>query len=126
MRLHDLLRLRALFAGMIAVLVAATLITYWAGSLVVESNKEIILQLQLIDDLDQTMSSLKDAETGQRGFLLTGDESYLAPYRAAVVSVQEHLARLQEQAQQGLRDPNNVARLAQAAQAKMAGLEQTI
>src|ERR1700749_2018612 len=27
---------------------------------------------------------LSDAETGQRGFLLTADEKYLAPYAAAV------------------------------------------
>jgi len=29
------------------------------------------------------LSSLTDAETGQRGFLLTGEERYLAPYRQA-------------------------------------------
>ena len=27
---------------------------------------------------------MKDAETGQRGYLLTGKESYLEPYTAAV------------------------------------------
>jgi signal transduction histidine kinase/CheY-like chemotaxis protein len=30
------------------------------------------------------LSVLRDAETGQRGFLLTGDDVYLDPYRAAV------------------------------------------
>ncbi len=30
------------------------------------------------------MSNLDDAETGQRGFLLTGDESYREPYLSAV------------------------------------------
>ncbi|MGH7284331.1 MAG: CHASE3 domain-containing protein, partial [Polyangiaceae bacterium] len=29
------------------------------------------------------MSLMKDAETGQRGFLITGDESFLEPYNAA-------------------------------------------
>ena len=29
------------------------------------------------------LSTLKDAETGQRGYLLTGDASYLGPYDAA-------------------------------------------
>ncbi|WP_198170496.1 CHASE3 domain-containing protein [Actinoplanes awajinensis] len=28
-------------------------------------------------------SSLKDAETGQRGFLITGEQSYLDPYTQA-------------------------------------------
>ena len=32
---------------------------------------------------DQLLSTLKDAETGQRGYLLTGDETFLAPYTLA-------------------------------------------
>ena len=33
--------------------------------------------------MQAVLSTLKDAETGQRGYLLTGDEQYLAPYTAA-------------------------------------------
>jgi methyl-accepting chemotaxis protein len=35
----------------------------------------------------QVMSRMKDAETGQRGYLLTGSEDYLEPYRAAVADI---------------------------------------
>src|ERR1700688_1846942 len=35
--------------------------------------------------------TLTDAETGQRGFLLTGRESYLAPYRQAVTEAPKAL-----------------------------------
>ena len=34
--------------------------------------------------LAQLLSSLKDVETGQRGFLLTGEERYLEPYQAGL------------------------------------------
>lgn len=34
----------------------------------------------VIGDLDNIISTLKDAETGQRGYLLTGDEVFLQPY----------------------------------------------
>ncbi len=34
--------------------------------------------------LERVLSSLKDLETGQRGFLLTGEESYLEPYQGAL------------------------------------------
>jgi len=37
------------------------------------------------------LSLLKDAETGQRGFLITGDRRYLEPYDAAQASMLEHL-----------------------------------
>ena len=35
-----------------------------------------------------------NAETGQRGYLLTGDEAYLAPYEEAVAGAQDHLREL--------------------------------
>jgi signal transduction histidine kinase len=36
-----------------------------------------------------------EAETGQRGFLLTGRESYLQPYHAALLQIEESLQQLQ-------------------------------
>lgn len=38
---------------------------------------------QVINAVEQVISSAKDAETGNRGFLLTGDNSYLEPYTKA-------------------------------------------
>ncbi len=37
----------------------------------------------LIVGAERVLSTLKDAETGQRGFLLTGEDAYLTPYRDA-------------------------------------------
>ncbi len=45
--------------------------------------------------LDAVLSDLRDAETGQRGYLLTGDETYLEPYRQAVAIVDADLNRLE-------------------------------
>ncbi len=42
---------------------------------------------QVIIDSNALLSSLKDAETGQRGFLLTGREVFLAPYRQALPEI---------------------------------------
>ena len=33
--------------------------------------------------LENVLSTVRDAETGQRGYLLTDEESYLGPYNAA-------------------------------------------
>ena len=38
---------------------------------------------QVMSNLDGVMSTLKDAETGQRGFLLTGEKVFLEPYEGA-------------------------------------------
>jgi diguanylate cyclase (GGDEF)-like protein/PAS domain S-box-containing protein len=42
------------------------------------------------------LSILKDAETGQRGFLLTGDAAFLAPYESARRALPMELARLDQ------------------------------
>jgi len=38
---------------------------------------------RVMSSLDGVISTLKDAETGQRGYLLTGDKGFLAPYNGA-------------------------------------------
>ncbi|WP_195838248.1 CHASE3 domain-containing protein [Methylocystis rosea] len=43
----------------------------------------------------QTLSTLQDAETGQRGFLLTGDEIFLEPFRNADRTIGERLGALE-------------------------------
>jgi signal transduction histidine kinase len=48
----------------------------------------------LLGDTARTLELLEDAETGQRGFLLTGKEDYLDPYTKAVAAIQDELDRL--------------------------------
>lgn len=43
----------------------------------------------------QTLSTLQDAETGQRGFLLTGNETFLEPFRHADRTIGERLGALE-------------------------------
>ena len=54
----------------------------------VNHTRAVQLQLNLL------LSELKDAETGQRGFLLTGLESFLEPYNRARTSLSGELAEL--------------------------------
>lgn len=45
-------------------------------------------------EINQLLASLIDAETGQRGYILTGMESYLEPYTRAGARLDEQLAQL--------------------------------
>lgn len=49
---------------------------------------------ELLRELGDTLSLLKDVEVGQRGFVITGDSSYLEPYELAVAGIDEHLRRI--------------------------------
>ncbi len=42
------------------------------------------------------LSELRDAETGQRGYLLTGDEAFLEPYLTVRDSISDHLGALRQ------------------------------
>ena len=42
------------------------------------------------------LADSRDAETGERGFVITGNEVFLAPYHNAVRSLEGNLPRLQE------------------------------
>ncbi|MCV9937426.1 CHASE3 domain-containing protein [Boseaceae bacterium BT-24-1] len=52
------------------------------------------------------LSLVQDAETGQRGYLLTNDESYLEPYSAAVAKIPAQRERLRQAAEK-LREVND-------------------
>lgn len=76
---------------------------------------------EVLAKLEAALSSLKDAETGQRGYLLSGDPAYLDPYRAAVSRFPGQLAELQQLI---LDNPAQTARLLRVEQ--LAGERMTI
>ncbi|MBW8880999.1 MAG: response regulator, partial [Asticcacaulis sp.] len=63
---------------------------------------------EMLLSLNQTLSLLKDAETSQRGYLLTGDDSYLARYTNALPQVNEQMVYLDKV----IDDPEQKRRLA--------------
>jgi PAS domain S-box-containing protein len=50
----------------------------------------------LIMYMDALLSELKDAETGQRGYLLVGDELFLEPYFTVLDKISTHLEKLHQ------------------------------
>ncbi len=73
------------------------------------------------------MSGLVDAETVQRGFLLTGKDLYLEPYNRAVQEIPIELASLHRLLPPATGESDvNVARLDGLVDQKMAELRETI
>src|ERR1700748_1638785 len=54
-------------------------------------NEKIVHSHDVINALDTLLSMMQDAETGQRGYLLTGNEKYLQPYEEALSKVDSEL-----------------------------------
>jgi PAS domain S-box-containing protein len=76
--------------------------------------------------LSQTESLIKDAETGQRGFLYTEDSKYLADYQLAVNQVQPGIDKLAQLTADSPQEQAKVAQLQDLAKAKLSELAQTI
>ena len=50
---------------------------------------------QVINQVESIMSLAKDAETGNRGFLITGDEAYLDPYTSALQELPAEMGKFE-------------------------------
>ena len=69
------------------------------------------------------LQSMLDAETGQRGYLLTGTEAYLEPYDKAVATVQTNLDGLRAQFMSSPDDMQEFALLSRQISRKLAEME---
>ncbi|MDR3638355.1 MAG: PAS domain S-box protein, partial [Isosphaeraceae bacterium] len=112
-----------LFLG---ILVIDAVLVYSSLRTVHASNSRVDDSRQFITELERTLSVLKDAETGQRGYLLTGREDYLAPYETAASGLEADLARLRTLAS-GDRDRQaRIDEVGRFAAEKMTELRETI
>ncbi|MBV9009919.1 MAG: CHASE3 domain-containing protein [Verrucomicrobia bacterium] len=108
-----------------AVVIGSTFVTYSAGNRVGHLHQNEQQRRQGISRLDDLLLTLQDAETGQRGYILTGDENYLEPFNAAEYRLENDMAELRKMSWLGLA-PADVTRLNDAVHEKMAELRQTI
>jgi PAS domain S-box-containing protein len=104
--------LLALFS-MDAWLAATNLETVAANRLWVAHSQQVIAEIHA------TLSALKDAETGQRGYLLTNRADYLEPYRSGIRDVLTHLQKLRFLTRDNLNQQTRVALLEKATRDKL-------
>ncbi|NDP61370.1 CHASE3 domain-containing protein [Polaromonas sp.] len=80
----------------------------------------------VMSQFDTFLSSLKDAETGQRGFIITGLPEYLAPYHASVGVLPAQLESLRLLNAGNARQQQRIAALTQMLGERMAILKEII
>lgn len=79
-----------------------------------------------LGDLNQVLSTVKDAETGQRGYLLTGQARYIAPYENALKVIDKQMAQLDKEAPRNEIPPGQIRQLHALVTEKLAELKGTI
>ena len=119
-------KIAAGFALSLILLMAIGTVAYTNISKLTATSEWVTHTHEVLEHIAGVMSLLKDAETGQRGYVITGDEAFLEPYHTgsgAVLNVVKDLRKLTAD------NPNQQKRLDAAEpliNAKLAELKQTI
>lgn len=75
---------------------------------------------EVMAGLNQTLSILKDIEAGSRGYVITGDKSFLEPYETALTAMPGQLAGLRQLMNDNSTQVKRVNKLEQLIKAKLA------
>jgi methyl-accepting chemotaxis protein len=114
------------FTASLVMLIVIGTIGYLGIARLWNNTHELRDTYSVIDRLSELMSVMKDAEAGQRGYLITGNDAYLEFYRGADTSIYNITKQLRELTAD---NPNQGRRIDQALrliESKMAELKQTI
>jgi PAS domain S-box-containing protein len=89
-------RQTAVLAGAAVVLAGMVLLLLRDFQRAQDAEGWVVHTYRVINSTESLMSMMKDAETGERGYLLTGDESYLGPYNSAIAALPRGLKELKD------------------------------
>jgi PAS domain S-box-containing protein len=89
-------------------------------------NDQVQRTHEVKEELSGVLRLLVDAETGQRGYLITGDALYLQPYQEATSQIEGRLARLADLTKNNSVQQQRTAELRRLEQEELAVLHQTI
>ncbi|MEZ5961093.1 MAG: CHASE3 domain-containing protein [Hyphomonadaceae bacterium] len=108
---------------LLVITVAAALIQATSSS---EVNAEVRTSIETRSNYRTLLQRLTDAETAQRGYLLTGDADYLEPWRGAHADVERSLGWIENADHLGAPNRAELPRLRELVDVKLAELERTI
>jgi PAS domain S-box-containing protein len=122
---HPALR-KAVFAVAALIVLGMVAISYRQWKQYSNANNEAAASADIDNSVDALISSLLDAETGQRGYLLTGQSQYLDPYNQAIGTVPGEVAHLDRLLASRPGQSANVAQLDSLVNQKLNEMRQTV
>lgn len=113
-------------APFFVLIVLAAVLSYRYHALLRDQRDRVDHTYQVITQVQQTLVGMIDAETGQRGYVLTGDDRYLAPFERASREIPAALTRLRERVTDSPMQVARVDRTRSLVDAKLDELNATI
>lgn len=87
-------RIAAGFGLASVILVLIGVVSYRSINELINTSKGVEQTHQVLENLEEILSNLRYLETDQRGYILTGDESYLEVYNTAIPTIQQNINEL--------------------------------
>jgi two-component system sensor histidine kinase/response regulator len=109
-----------------AFVVANAVVSLKCAQSMVRNESELQRSRHLLGAAEETLSTAKDAETGVRGYVITGDKSYLEPYSAASEGIDDSIDALERHSSDDLVQQRLVSELRVLLRAKRDLLEATV
>ncbi|ADO69300.1 methyl-accepting chemotaxis protein [Stigmatella aurantiaca] len=114
------------FGLCLLVLLAVALVAFQGAEQLVRTSDDVVTSREQARYLREVRTMLLDAETAQRGFLLTGQERYLDPYVRALPNIETDLEELKRAFQNEPQQEVRLTRLERQIREKLAELAETI
>ena len=109
--------------GILALLSASD---YWSTRTFLVTSEEVNHAHEVVEQLDHLLAEMTDAETGQRGYLITGSVRYLAPYERATARIADTLHAIRVLSADGSAEEERLNRLVPQVASRLAIMRETI
>src|SRR5882724_489327 len=101
-------------------------IAYRSLDLLANTSHTVTHTHEVLERIANLLSFLKDAETGQRGYVISGEDSYLEPYKSGVENLPKVIKELRELTADNQNQQKRLDQVEQLAAAKLAELKRTV
>lgn len=119
-------KIKGLYLAAVVILVLGAMLILHAAFARREAGQWVRHTLDVTLQVEQIESLINQAESGQRGYLLTGNDEYLAPYDQSAPQLSSALDALSRLTIDNHSQQENIAKLRQSVDAKFAELRKTI
>lgn len=114
------------FIGCVIILFSISLYSFKNSEKFIETNAWVNHTQEVLYEFRQVLTYATDAETGSRGFVITGDRNFLEPYEIAKVEIYKHLALVKELTKDNAIQQKNIDILEGQVNTKLSQLENAI
>ena len=119
-------KIASAFGVALAMLIIVGAVSHDSTAKLVDSAAWVRHTHQVLAGLDEFVSAFKDAETGQRGYIITGEPRYLEPYQGARELADQKLKQVRELTSDNPNQQQRLTALEPLVVSKFAELQETI